>query len=66
MIIEPTIKGPAREQRLFNLRRQMFEMQMDLAAYEANGDSAGMEKTKKMMESCEKTYKAIESIPVDD
>lgn len=65
MIIESTIKQGAKEQRLFNLRRQMYELQMDLVAYEANGDTAGAEKTKKLMESCEKSYAAIEAMTLD-
>jgi hypothetical protein len=65
MQIESNIKKNAREQRLINLKRQMCELQMDLAAYEANEDSAGAERTKKLMESCEKSYVAIEAMIVD-
>jgi cob(I)alamin adenosyltransferase len=65
MQIESSIKKSAKDQRLFNLQRQMCELQMDLAAYEANEDSAGAERAKKLMESCEKSYVAIEAMTVD-
>jgi hypothetical protein len=65
MQIEKEISKPAKEQRLKNLRAQYFELQMNLAAYEANGDTAGAEKTRGLMESCQKSYEAIEAILID-
>jgi hypothetical protein len=65
MNIDSNIKERAKEQRLTNLKVQYFEFQMNLAAYEANNDQAGIEQTKQQMESCEKSYKAIEAIPTE-
>ena len=62
MQIEQEIKQAAIEQRLFNLRTRCFELQMDLAAYEANGDIQGADQTKKLIESCEKSYNAINNM----
>lgn len=65
MEIKTEIKQREKEQRLTNLQVRYFQLQMDLAAYEANDDAAGAEQTKKMIESCEKSYSAIEKIPTE-
>lgn len=65
MQIENEIKQAAMKQRLFNLRTRCFELQMDLAAYEANGDIQGADQTKKLIESCEKSYVAINDMDTE-
>lgn len=65
MEIGSGIKEHTKNQRLNNLEVTYFNLQMDLAAYEANDDTAGAQRTKALMESCEKSYKAIEAIPTE-
>lgn len=67
MQIEKELKQAVKEQRLHSLEAFYFDRQMDLIALEANGITKGPEcvKIKKQMEECEKSYAAIESIPVE-
>lgn len=66
MQIEKEIKALAKEQRLKRLRALYFELQMDMAAYEANNDQEEVERTRNLMESAQKSYAAIAALPVDD
>lgn len=65
MKVKTEIKQREKEQRLINLQIRYFQLQMDLVAYEVNEDEPGIEQTKQLMESCEKSYVAIEKITTE-
>lgn len=60
------IKEHEKENRLLGLQTRYFQLQMDLACYEANEDTAGAERTKQLMESCEKSYAAVKAIEIEE
>lgn len=65
MEIKSEIKQREKEQRLIGLQTAYFRLKMDLAAYEANNDKEGIDLAKKQIESCEKSYAAIENITTE-
>jgi hypothetical protein len=54
-----------KKQRLLNLSVIKFRLQMDMAAYKANEDEEGAEKAQKQIDQVEKSYAAIEAMPID-
>lgn len=62
MEIKSEIKQREKDARLIGLQTRYFQLQMDLAAYKINEDTHGVEQTEKMLESCEKSYNAINEI----
>jgi len=55
-----------KEQRLLGLKIMRFRLQMDMAAYKANEDEEGAEKAQKQLEQVEKSYAAIEVMPIEE
>lgn len=53
-----------KQQRLHSLEIAHFQLHMDLAAYEANEDTIGIEQTAKKIISCEKSYNAISALKI--
>ena len=60
--IPQELKEKLKQQRLDQYRAQIYNLQMDLAAYEAIGDQQMIEHTKQGIEAGEKAYKAVEGM----
>jgi hypothetical protein len=65
MIIEKEIKEPMKKQRLEVLKRRYFELELDVVALKATGDTEGVEITIKRMQAVQAAYEAVEAIPVE-
>ena len=64
MIIETEIKTQLKAQRLEQLKRRYFELELDRIALEATGDTEGAKATLDRMENVQKAFDAVESIQV--
>lgn len=60
--IPQELKDKLKQQRLDQYRVQIYNLKMDLSAYEAIGDQEMIEHTKRGIESGEKAYKAVEEM----
>jgi hypothetical protein len=63
ILIDDKIKKQLKEQRLQKIAALYFDFEMSMAAYEAVGNQAKVEETKKNMEELQKSYDAITALP---
>jgi hypothetical protein len=62
MNITQDMKDILKEQRLEDYRAQIFNLEMDLVAFEAIEDETMISKTKKSLEAGKKAYAAVEAM----
>lgn len=60
--IEQELKDKLKKQRLEQYKSQLFNLEMDLSAYESFGDTKAIEQTKAAIEQGRKAYKAVEAM----
>ena len=62
MDIETSIKTELKNQRLNQLKRRYFELELDRIGLEANGDTNGVEAIVKRMDTVQRAYDAVNAI----
>lgn len=62
MNITQEMKDHLKEQRLEQYRVQIFNLEMDLVAFEALKDESNIAKTKQSLEAGKKAYAAVEAM----
>lgn len=62
MDIETQIKTELKTQRLNQLKRRYFELELDRVGLEANGDINGVEAIVKRMDTVQRAYDAVNAI----
>jgi hypothetical protein len=65
MNIEKEIKQQLKTQRMDQLKRRYFELELDKAALEATANEDAVKETVLRMDQVQKAYDAVEKIPVE-